>query len=219
MTLELARGREIYDPVEHERFVNRLIREFDRDFLARLEGAGLETRRPVFVFGLPRSGTTLIEQVLASHSQIHGAGELRLARRSFNAIPALLGRSGPPRDSVAHLDRASARTLAEQHLGQLISGLWLVGRITRRSWPTCLPRCHVDTDRSPAGLSSIVRPRVVFDIVANATSILGGQSALASKSAQLVAVSSRSHRCSSRSRSSMASMAVRVALLRRPKRM
>ena len=36
-------------------------------FLPRTAGAGLDTRRPVFVFGLPRSGTTLIEQVLASH--------------------------------------------------------------------------------------------------------------------------------------------------------
>ena len=46
------------------------------------------TRRPVFVFGLPRSGTTLVEQVLASHSRVHGAGELRLARQSFEADPA-----------------------------------------------------------------------------------------------------------------------------------
>ena len=72
--------------------------------------------RPVFVFGLPRSGTTLIEQVLASHSQIHGAGELSLARRSFESVPTVLDRSGPPRDCVAHLDRAAVQRLADQHL-------------------------------------------------------------------------------------------------------
>ena len=76
-------------------------------------------RRPVFVFGLPRSGTTLIEQVLASHSQIHGAGELRLARRSFEAIPGVLGRTGPPRDSIPFLDRPAVERLAEQHLERL----------------------------------------------------------------------------------------------------
>ena len=97
ITLELARGRNVYHPEEHERFVDGLIHAFDRDLLARLAGAGPDTRRPVFVFGLPRSGTTLIEQVLASHSQFHGAGELRIARRTFDAIPALLDRSGPPR--------------------------------------------------------------------------------------------------------------------------
>ena len=100
ITIELNADRRDYNPAEHERFVDGLIRAFDRDFLDRLAGSGLDTRRPVFVFGLPRSGTTLVEQVLASHSRIHGAGELRLARRSFDAIPALLGRSGPPRGRV-----------------------------------------------------------------------------------------------------------------------
>ncbi len=72
-----------------------LLRAFDRDFFARTAGAGSGRRtRPVFVFGLPRSGTTLIEQVLASHPRIHGAGELRLARQSFEAIPETLGRPG-----------------------------------------------------------------------------------------------------------------------------
>ena len=72
---------------------------FDRELFARLANAGSTSRRPVFVFGLPRSGTTLIEQVLASHSQIYGAGELRVARRSFEAIPGLLNRSITPRDA------------------------------------------------------------------------------------------------------------------------
>ena len=54
---------------------------------------GLATHRPVFVFGLPRSGTTLIEQVLASHSQVHGAGELRFVQETWNSIPIVL--AGP----------------------------------------------------------------------------------------------------------------------------
>jgi hypothetical protein len=70
----------------------------------------------VFVFGLPRSGTTLIEQVLASHSRIHGAGELRLVRRSFESIPARLERAEWPIRCLPHLDAATVRCLAEQHL-------------------------------------------------------------------------------------------------------
>ena len=92
---------------------------FDRDFFARMAGAGSDTRRPVFIFGLPRSGTTLIEQVLASHSRIHGAGELGLARRSFESIPTVTGRTGCPRDCVPHLDPAAIRRLADQHLESL----------------------------------------------------------------------------------------------------
>jgi tetratricopeptide (TPR) repeat protein len=119
LTLEVNRLRRGYDPVDHERFVDGLLRVFDRDLFTRLDGAGSQTRRPVFVFGLPRSGTTLIEQVLASHSQVYGAGELRLGKRTFEAIPGLLGRTGPPRDSVPHLDRQSVERLASQHLERL----------------------------------------------------------------------------------------------------
>ena len=119
LTLESNRNRRDYAPADHDRFVDGLLRAFDRDFFARLAGAGSESRRPVFVFGLPRSGTTLVEQVLASHSQVYGAGELRLARRSFEAIPGVLGRTGPARDCVSFLDRTSVIRLAETHLERL----------------------------------------------------------------------------------------------------
>ena len=52
------------------------MRAFDSGFSVRAAGFGLETQRPVFIFGLPRSGSTLVEQVLASHPLVHAAGEL-----------------------------------------------------------------------------------------------------------------------------------------------
>lgn len=119
LTLEVNAKRRDYAPVEHEKFVDGLLREFDRGFFERLAGAGSPSRRPVFVFGLPRSGTTLIEQVLASHSQVHGAGELRLARRSFEAIPSLLDRNAAPRDCISLVDRPTAARLAALHLERL----------------------------------------------------------------------------------------------------
>ena len=118
--MELARGRREYSPADHERFVEGMQRAFDSNVYARTAGAGLPTRQPVFVFGLPRSGTTLIEQVLASHSRICGAGELRLGRQSFEAIPGLLGCSESSFDCVPHgLDPAALRGLAERHEEQL----------------------------------------------------------------------------------------------------
>jgi tetratricopeptide (TPR) repeat protein len=116
-----ASGLRGYDPAEHTRFVDAVIRVFDMGFCAKMAGLCLPTRRPVFIFGLPRSGTTLLEQVLASHPQVHGAGELRLGRRSFEAIPAILGRRPHegPLDCVSGLDAGSLRRLAERHLEQL----------------------------------------------------------------------------------------------------
>jgi tetratricopeptide (TPR) repeat protein len=119
LALELGRGRRDYVPEEHERFVDGLVRVFDAAFFARIAGAGHDSRRPIFIFGLPRSGTTLIEQVLASHPRIHGAGELRLARQSLDAIPAVLGRCEAPLDCAAHLDEAAIGRLAGQHLDAL----------------------------------------------------------------------------------------------------
>ena len=67
-------------------------------FFARLAGAGLETRRPVFVFGLPRSGTTLIEQVLASHSSDPRRG------RAAPGPPVVRRDPGRDRASAAPVD-------------------------------------------------------------------------------------------------------------------
>jgi hypothetical protein len=66
--------------------------------------------------GLPRSGTTLVEQILASHSQVCGAGELQLARASYEHLPELLERSDDPADCVPLLDVASLQRLAHRHL-------------------------------------------------------------------------------------------------------
>ncbi len=115
----LAKGHREYVPADHERFVTGVLKAFDAGFFERVHGSGNDSRRPVFVFGLPRSGTTLVEQILASHSRLHGAGELRLARYTFEAIPAAVGLAGQPMESVPHLDRPALRRLADQHLDRL----------------------------------------------------------------------------------------------------
>ena len=73
---ELARrSRPPYDRAATSARVARTLAVFDRGALEALRPAGLASERPVFVFGMPRSGTTLAEQILASHPQVHGAGE------------------------------------------------------------------------------------------------------------------------------------------------
>ena len=84
----LRRQNESYDPVqtidEHDGF----IRVFNQEALRENEGHGHSGDTPIFVMGLPRSGSTLIEQILASHSQVEGTHELpdlsRVARKVGN---------------------------------------------------------------------------------------------------------------------------------------
>ncbi len=123
ITLELKRSRRTFDPDDHASFTARMIATFDRDFLDRTRGMGLDTRKPIFIFGLPRSGTTLIEQILASHPQVHGAGELRQSRDTFEGLPELIGLNADPFEAVTRLDRDAIERAARAHLDamQMIS--------------------------------------------------------------------------------------------------
>jgi tetratricopeptide (TPR) repeat protein len=85
-----ARGL-VYDALQHSHFIDRFIATFTPEAVARARGWGDPDPRPVFVVGLPRSGTTLVEQILASHPLVHGAGELFDAHSVFQRLPELVG--------------------------------------------------------------------------------------------------------------------------------
>jgi tetratricopeptide (TPR) repeat protein len=65
-----------YDRKGHTRFVDDLIRTRTPDAITSASAAGSDSERPVFVVGMPRSGTSLVEQIIASHPAARGAGEL-----------------------------------------------------------------------------------------------------------------------------------------------
>jgi tetratricopeptide (TPR) repeat protein len=72
----LRRSRHGYDPEEMSRFVHRSKRLLTREFFAERAGAGAQARDPIFIVGLPRAGSTLIEQILGSHPLVEGTMEL-----------------------------------------------------------------------------------------------------------------------------------------------
>jgi len=65
-----------YSPDGHRALVDRLITVFSPDFFARVPPPKMDTATSVLVVGMPRSGTSLVEQILSTHPRIHGAGEL-----------------------------------------------------------------------------------------------------------------------------------------------
>ena len=108
-------GRE-YDPKVYELLVNRMIGVSTPDFFERVRGFGLESELPVFVVGLPRSGTTLVEQILAGHSRVFAAGEIKLVN---DTVAALGGQSADRIEGLRQLNRQTADRLASQHLEKL----------------------------------------------------------------------------------------------------
>ena len=120
LTLEHKRSRRPYDPDEHARFVDETIHAYGAEYFARTHGLGLATKQPVFVFGLPRSGTTLVEQVLASHPRVHGAGELRITRTTFEDLPEMLGLEIAPFDCIPLLDQTVIQAAARLHLDRML---------------------------------------------------------------------------------------------------
>jgi tetratricopeptide (TPR) repeat protein len=90
--------------------VRRISTVFDRALFERSHGAGHPSSAPVFVVGMPRSGSTLIEQILASHPQIQAAGELTILEKMED-------REFP--EQAGKLDSAALRRLGETYLSRL----------------------------------------------------------------------------------------------------
>jgi tetratricopeptide (TPR) repeat protein len=101
------------------RHVDQSIATFDAEFFARREGAGFPADDPIFIVGMPRAGSTLIEQILASHPQIESTMELidigALANHLGGRADAGLEDS-PYIDKLASLDRAELTKLGQSYI-------------------------------------------------------------------------------------------------------
>ncbi len=116
----LAADRDLaYRPVEYRQYIGGLIAAFTPEFFERTRGFGSPCRRPIFIVGMPRSGTTLTEQILASHPQVFGAGERRFVDLGFSTLPAMLDGTKTPVQCLPGVTAESVRTIADWHLGKL----------------------------------------------------------------------------------------------------
>ena len=114
-----------YDPVQTEVMHDRLIKAFDGDFLSSRRDSGLADPAPIFIVGLPRSGSTLLEQILASHSHVEGTSELPYLGRVATSLNRNRADGINYPEAVRELGPAHLRTLGEDYLG--------LARVHRRS--------------------------------------------------------------------------------------
>lgn len=146
----IKRERTTFDRDAHRAYIDALIEVFDTGFFARRSADwGLESERPIFIVGMPRSGTTLVEQIISSHPRVAAGGEMRHLTAVIGSIPSdYSGPVGYPR-TLQQLDRGAVLALGQGYLQRLPPGDPEQDRIT---------------DKMPAnffhvGLISILFPR------------------------------------------------------------
>jgi tetratricopeptide (TPR) repeat protein len=108
----LKRAQVVYDEAESARFFRRITDVFTPELLRRKHGMGGASRRPIFILGMMRSGSTLVEQILASHAGVHGAGELPAFTRIAAATLAYP-------EGVTGLDGAKLQEIAQRYDAEL----------------------------------------------------------------------------------------------------
>lgn len=113
----LARGNALkrsivdYDIRNDEERTDRVIALFSRDFFERFRGISDSKLAPIFIVGMPRSGTTLVEQMLAAHSKVEAGGELPVMpeiARQLGETWGARGEASPGTDAEVRADILAA---------------------------------------------------------------------------------------------------------------
>lgn len=124
----LEAGR--FDAKQTERDFDQLMTVFSRSGMATMPRASNHSRLPVFIVGMPRSGTSLVEQILASHPEVYGAGELGDIHKITTLLPGMISPAAPYPQCVGSLGKKSLDQTAQAHLERLMEFSPTARRVT-----------------------------------------------------------------------------------------
>jgi tetratricopeptide (TPR) repeat protein len=108
-----------YDETAAFDFFDRLERTFTAAAIRARFGSGDPSAMPIFVIGMPRSGTTLVEQILASHPMVFGAGELRTLNNVAASVRDAAGNALVFPEFVSVADAAALRQIGIRYVSEL----------------------------------------------------------------------------------------------------
>lgn len=112
-------GKDPFDSDGYSRAIDSLIEVFSGDFLRNAGGSGSGSERPIFIVGMPRSGTTLVEQILSSHSRVAGGGELSMMLQVSYQTRSLSSSRTPYPYGIRDVDSNGLGKMAERYLDHL----------------------------------------------------------------------------------------------------
>ena len=105
-----------FDPAAHSTWTDEMIAAFSPDRWRAAPRAAEASELPVFIVGMPRSGTTLVEQILATHPAVHGLGELSLLSDLLASLPRRVPGAATLADYVEHISPAAVAELSADYL-------------------------------------------------------------------------------------------------------
>jgi len=113
--------KKMYDTVSHKKYINDLIAAFSPEFYIKHSGEYNPDVRPVFIVGMPRSGTSLTEQILAAHQNVYAAGELEyLYKLTLNSRSAIKNEKEYP-GYIDDLSVQQLKQIGDHYLDKIIS--------------------------------------------------------------------------------------------------
>ena len=110
-----------YDGVSHSVAIDSLISAYTAEAFARFPAVGINSKCPVFIVGMPRAGTTLVEQILSSHSAVFGAGELPYIGNMAVNLSSRFDTALPYPACFTSLEGSVFKTLAQEYLDRLMA--------------------------------------------------------------------------------------------------
>lgn len=117
------RGNELkpdsFNASEHIAIIDALITLYSWQFFTAAPRASVRSERPVFIVGMPRSGTSLTEQILASHPQVYGAGELPDVGSMVYSLPGIIGDKPPYPFNLAKVTPDTLDRFARDYLDHI----------------------------------------------------------------------------------------------------
>ena len=108
-----------FNHVEHTSSIDAVIKYCDWNFFLQAPRSTQKTTRPIFIVGMPRSGTTLTEQILCSHPDIFGAGEILTFPNIILDLPKYLGQGSAYPDSLKNLSTEILDTFSNMYLNEI----------------------------------------------------------------------------------------------------